>query len=156
MEDLLHTHTAELSPGTQNGPKLRGLFVWYEYLMMSQFACPGLFSITMQGSPYLGDLQRYLKTWLSASSSSSWNVWQTKQGNIWRDDNTTGRRHCNTNRRWQGNSFPSQIRSEDHMEKGRRGAREHPEWRPCRNRTLRRVQGMWSYCRTTKYTRNTR
>ena len=46
-------------------------FVCYEYLIMSQFACPGLFSITMQGSPYLGDLQRYLKTWLSASSSSS-------------------------------------------------------------------------------------
>ncbi len=38
---------------------------------MSQFAFPGLFSITMQGSPYLGDLQRYLKTWLSASSSSN-------------------------------------------------------------------------------------
>ena len=71
MHDRSAVHTAELNPGTQNGPKLRGLFVWYEYLMMSQFACPGLFSITMQGSPYLGDLQRYLKTWLSASSSSS-------------------------------------------------------------------------------------
>ena len=38
-KELLHTYISELSLGTQNGPKLRALFVWYEHLLMFRFPC---------------------------------------------------------------------------------------------------------------------
>jgi len=38
-KELLHTYIAELSLGTQNGPKFRALFVWYEHLLMFRFPC---------------------------------------------------------------------------------------------------------------------
>ena len=38
-KELLHTYILELSLGTQNGPKLRALFVCYEHLLMFRFPC---------------------------------------------------------------------------------------------------------------------
>ena len=38
-KELLHTYIAELSLATQNDPKFRALFVWYEHLLMFRFPC---------------------------------------------------------------------------------------------------------------------